>query len=135
MVFSVFGGRHLLYFHCGIDYTEYQDGGSDIEGINHRVGYYALWSYIADTDPCEDEREQETYEAAGIAQEALDGIGESFLLFVHHVAHHHFERLHCHVDGSVQEHQRYESEYHCRAHCHTKTTGIGQQAHHQYGYQ
>ena len=105
MVFSVFGGWHLLYFHCGIDYTKYQDGGSDIERINHRVGYYALRGYVADTDPCKDEREQETYEAARITQETLDGVGEAFLLFVHHVAYHHLEWLHRHIDGGIQEHQ------------------------------
>ena len=66
---------------------------------------YALRGYVADTDPCKDEREQETYEAARITQETLDGVGEAFLLFVHHVAYHHLEWLHRHIDGGIQEHQ------------------------------
>ena len=107
MVFSVFGGWHFLYFHCGIDYTEYKDGCSDIEGIDNRVGNYTLGSYVADAYPCKDEREKESYQAAGITQETLDRVGKSFLLFVYHVAHHHLEWLHCHIDGCIQEHQRY----------------------------
>ena len=59
------------------------------------------------------------------SQEALDRVGKAFLLFVYHVAHHHFEGLHGHIDGGVEEHQRYQSENHGCTYCHAEASGIG----------
>ena len=107
MVFRIFGRWHFFHLYRGVDDTKYQNGCSDIEGIDNRVGNYTLGSYVADAYPCKDEREQETYQATGIAQETLDRVGKAFLLFVYHVAYHHFEWLHRHIDGCIQKHQRY----------------------------
>ena len=68
MVFCIFGRWHFFHLHRGVDDAKYQNGCSDIEGIDNRVGNYTLGSYVADTYPCKDERKQETYQAAGIAQ-------------------------------------------------------------------
>ena len=45
-------------------------------------------------------------------QETLDAIGLCFLFFVDHVANHHLEGLHCHIDARVKEHQGYQTEDH-----------------------
>ena len=65
-------------------------------------------------------------QATRIAQETLNGVGQPFLFLVHHVTHQHLERLHRHIDGSIEKHQRYQSEDHGRADCHTETSRIRQ---------
>ena len=104
--FKFFRG-HLFYFHRSINDAENQDGRSDVKRIDHRIGNCSFVGYIADTYPGKDKRKQIAYETARIAQEALDGVGESFLLFVDHISYKHFERLHGHIYGSIQEHERY----------------------------
>ena len=68
-------------------------------------------------------------------KKALDGIGQSFLLLVHHISNHHLERLHRNVDGGVEKHQRKQAENHGRGNRHAEASGIRQQTHHQNGYQ
>ena len=64
--FKLFRG-HLFHFYRGVDDAQDQDGGTDVERVNHRIGYRPLARRIADADKREDEREQITYQAAGIA--------------------------------------------------------------------
>ena len=86
----------------------------------------ALVRRVADPDKCEDEWEKIAHQATRIAQETLNGVGQPFLFLVHHVTHQHLERLHRHIDGSIEKHQRYQSEDHGRADCHTETSRIRQ---------
>ena len=124
-LFKLFG-RHLFHFYRGIDDAWNQDGGADVERVNHRVGHRALVRRVADPDKCEDEWEKIAYQATRIAQETLNGVGQPFLFLVHHVTHQHLERLHRHIDRSIEKHQRYQSEDHGRADCHTETSRIRQ---------
>ena len=84
-----------------------------------------MGSCIADANPCKDEREEISHQAACIAEKTLDGVGESFLFLIHHVAHHHFEGLHGHIDGGIEEHQRYQTENHGCTYRHAEASGIG----------
>ena len=70
-----------------------------------------------------------TYNAAGIAQERLYRICQTFLFFVYKITHEHLERLHCHVYGRVQEHEHNQAEDYSRAHRQTQRPGVGQEAH------
>ena len=101
MIFGIFGRRHLFDFDCGVNNAEYQNGCSDVERIDDGIGNDPLRRSIADAYPCKYEGKQVAHQAAGVAQETLNRIGKSFLFLVHHIAHHHFERLHRHVDRGV----------------------------------
>ena len=125
MVFSIFCRGHLLHFDTGVDDAENEDGSTDVEGVDDRVGDDALRCRVADAHVGEEEGEKVAYEAACVAQETLDGVGQTLLFFIYHVAHHHFKGLHGHVDGGVEEHEGNESEYHGRADLHAEAAGIG----------
>ena len=49
--------------------------------------------------------EQETNHTTSITQERLDRVSLTLLFLVHHVAHHHLEWLHGHVDTGIEQHQ------------------------------
>ncbi len=44
-------------------------------------------------------------QTAGITEKTLNGVSQSFLFFIHHIAHHHLEGLHGHIDRGIKEHQ------------------------------
>ena len=135
MIFCILLRRHLLHLCRCVDDAQDEDGGSDVERIDHRVGHYALCSHVAYAEEREQEREHISHQRAGVAQKALYRVGQGFLLLVHHVAHEHLERLHGHVDARVEKHQRDKTEHHGRADSHAERAGVGQQAHDEYGHQ
>ncbi len=123
----------FLHLCGGVEDAKDEDGCSDVEGIDDGIGDDSFGCRVADADGCEDEWEEITDEAACIAEEGLDAVGESFLLLVDHVADHHLEWLHGHVDGGVEEHEGDESEDHCRSYGHAEGTSVGQKAHDEDG--
>ena len=133
MELGIFLRRHLLHLECGEENAEDKDGCTDVECILHCVRNLSLRSDIRDAEPCEDEREEVTHEASGVAEEALDRVCLALLLLVHHVSHEHLERLHRNVDRCVEKHERDESEDHCSAHCKSEVSGIRKHAHHEDG--
>ena len=133
VVFGVFLRGHFLHLHRGVDDAEDEDGGADVERPDDRVRYDALRGGVLQAHPGEEEGEEVAHEASGVAQETLDGVGQSLLLFVHHVAHHHLERLHGHINRGVEKHQCEEAEHHGGADAHAETARVGQEAHHQHG--
>ena len=124
----------LLHLQCGVDDAEDEYRRTDVERVDYGVGYHALLRLVGYADGCEEIREEVAHDRSGVAQERLYGVGERLLLLVDHVAHEHLERLHRHVDARVEEHQRDEAEHHGCAHRHAERAGVGQQAHHGYGY-
>ena len=119
----------------GVDDTQDEDGGAHIEGPLHAVGHNALGSHIGNTDGGEQEREDVAHQRACIAQERLDRVGFGLLFLVDHVAHHHLEGLHGHVDARVKEHEGNQAEGHGAGNGQAERAGIGQQAHHDDGCQ
>ena len=134
VVFGVELRGIFLHLQRGVDDAEDEDGRADVEGVNHRVGYHPLGRDVADAYGGEDEGEEVACQAPGVAQEALYGVGQSFLFLIDHVAHHHLEGLHGHVDAGVQQHQRNQSEDHRRAHRHAEAARVGQHAHDEHGH-
>ena len=67
MIFGILCRRHFLDFDRCINNAEYQNGGSDIERVDYRIGNYPLGRRVADTYPRKYEREQIAHQAAGIA--------------------------------------------------------------------
>ena len=124
----------LLHLHGGVDDAEDEYRCADVERVDYRVGYHALLRLVGYADGCEEIGEEVAHDRSGVAQERLYGVGERLLLLVDHVAHEHLERLHRHVDARVEEHQRDEAEHHGCAYSHAERAGVGQQAHHGYGY-
>ena len=135
MVLGIKLGRIFLNLSRRIDYTQYKDGGTYIKRVDYRIRNYSFRCYVADSNGSKQEWEDISGQATCIAQETLDGVGQPFLLFVHHIAYHHLERLHGHVDGSVEEHQRHQTKYHGGSYRHPETTGIRQKTHYGNGYQ
>ena len=134
VVFGIELRRIFLHLHGGVDDAEDEDGRADVEGVDDRVGYHSLGGDVADAEGGEGEGEEVARQASGVAQEALYGIGQAFLFLIDHVAHHHLEGLHRHVDAGVQQHQGYQSEHHRRTHRHAEAAGVGQHAHHEHGH-
>ncbi len=134
---AVVGGILLripfLHLHRGVNHAEYQDGCTDIKRPYHRVGHHALGSLVGNADGRKEKREDKADYRTGIAEEALNAVGQSFLLLVHHVADKHLKRLHGHVDARVEKHERHKAEYHGSGNSHAKRTGIGKQAHDKHG--
>ena len=60
----------------------------------------------------------------------MDAVSFCFLLFIHHIAHQHLERLHGHIDARVEQHEHDEAEEHHRRDGKSQRAGIRQQAHH-----
>ena len=98
VVFGVELRRPLLDFHERVDYTQQQDGGSEIEGEYHRLRNHTGCRSILKAYPGEQEWEYVAYDRTGVAEEALYGVCKPFLALINHIAHQHFERLHGHVD-------------------------------------
>ena len=127
----------------GVEHTEDEDEGSDVEGVDDGVGYNTLFGSVTDANPCKEVREHEAYDASGVAEEGLYGIGQFLLPLIYHVSYEHLEGLHGHIDGSVEEHEHEESEEHRCRHgspyfcgvVEMQTSGIREQAHygHRYG--
>ncbi len=105
-------GRHLLDLEEGVEYARDEDGGSEVETVYYAVGDDSLGGGVGDSYPGEEDGEEVAHQAAGVAQEALDAVGGGFLLLAYHVADHHLEWLHGHVDGGVKEDEREEAEPH-----------------------
>ena len=114
----------------GVDNTQDEDGGANVERPFYGVGNLSGGSNVLDSQPCEKDGEDVAHERTGVAQERLDAVGLGLLFLVNHVANHHLERLHCHVDAGVQEHERDETEGHGGGNGKTKAAGVGQHAHH-----
>ena len=130
--------RHLcrcvfLHLHRCVDNAKDKDSSSDIERPFHGVGYNARGGYAGYSNGREQVREHIPHKTTSIAKERLDTISLGFLLLVHHVAHHHLEWLHRHIDTGVEKHQRDESEGHGTHDGNMQVTSIGQQAHHRNG--
>ena len=130
MELRIFLRWHLLDFQCSEEDTEDEDDRSDVERVLHCVGNLSLRGSVGQSDPCEEEREDESYQTAGVHEEALDRIGLAFLLFAHHVAHQHLERLHSHVDGCIKKHQSHEAEDHGTGEREVEVSCVRKQAHH-----
>ena len=105
VVFGIELGRIFLYLQRGVNNAKDKDGRADVEGVDDRIWYHPLGRDVADAYGREDEREEVTRQASGVAQETLYGIGQPLLFLVHQVAYHHLEGLHGHVDACVQQHQ------------------------------
>ena len=135
MILIVFSWWIFLHLHGGIDHTEDEDEGSNVEGVDDGVWDDAFRSHVADANGCEDEGEEVACQRTCIAEERLDGIGKSLLTLVHHITHHHLEGLHGHVDGGVEEHEREESEGHRCTSRHAEGASVGQHAHDEHSHQ
>ena len=126
-------GSVFLDLGRGENHAQDKDGRTDVECPLHRVGHLTLFSHIGHAYGSKDEREKVAHDGTGVAQEALDGVGFGFLFLVDHIAHHHLEGLHGHVDTSVKQHEHHGTENHGRSHGEAETTGVGQQAHDGHG--
>ena len=133
MEFGIFLRRHLLHLECSEEDAEDEDGCTDVECIFHSVRNLSFRSRISYSEPCEDEWEKISHEASCVAEEALDRICLSLLLFVHHVTDKHLERLHRNIDRCVEEHERDESEDHGSAYRKAEVSCIREHAHHSDG--
>ena len=129
VIFCIFFRWEFLHFGRCIKDAKYQDECSDIERIDDRIRHDSLGGDIADTDCREDKRKQISCQTSCITKETLNGIGKSFLLLVDHIAYHHFKRLHSHIDGSIEKHQRYQAKNHGGTDTHSEASRIRQQAH------
>lgn len=78
---------------------------ADVERIDDRVGNNTFGSNITDADGGKNKREKISCQTAGITEKTLNGVSQSFLFFIHHIAHHHLEGLHGHIDRGIKEHQ------------------------------
>ena len=141
MELRIFGRIHLLHGKEGVEHAKYEYGGSDIETPLDRIRNHTRIGGVPDTQPGEEDREEIAHQASGVAEEALYGICSTFLFLVDHIAHHHLERLHRHIDGGIEEHQRKNAEPHrsieteqqpaCRE---IETSRVRQQGHYYHGY-
>ena len=136
---SILLRRHLLDFgeceqHAGDQYQR-----PAVETPDHRWRYLSLGGGVGDAYPGEEYREKVAHEAAGVAQQGLYRVRLSLLGFAHHVSHHHLERLHRDIDGSVEENQGEKPEPHRPVESEEQTgreieaPGVRQQRHHGYG--
>ena len=141
MEFRVFCRGHLLHLHESVEHADDEDGGAHIEGCDDARRHLSLGSLVGKPYPGEEDGEEVSEQAAGVAEEALDGVGLCLLLLVHHIAHHHLEGLHRYVDAGIQEDKAEKTEPHggvepeedvCGAEI--QAAGIGQENHHQHGH-
>ncbi len=126
------GRRVFTHMHRGVDDAQDEDGRANVERPFNRVGYLARGGHVGNADGGKQIGEHITHQRTGVAEEALNAVGLGLLALVHHVAHHHLERLHGHIDARVEEHQGHQAECHGRGHGEPKRPGVGQQAHHQH---
>ena len=103
---------HLLHLGEGEQHAQDEQRGTRVEAPLHRVGHHTLGGGVAQPYPREEDGEQIAEQRAGVAEERLYRVGRGLLLLVHHVAHHHLERLHGHVDAGVEEDEREQPEPH-----------------------
>ena len=130
MELRIFLRRHLLHLECSEEDTKDQDNRTDVERVLYGIRNLSFRSGVGNSEPCEEEREDESYESSGIHEEALDRISLALLLLADHVADKHLERLHSHVDRSVKKHQGDESEDHRTGKGEAEVAGVRKQAHH-----
>ncbi len=135
VVGGVLLGRHFAHGHAGIEHAEDQDRRAAVERIDHRVGNHPFGSDVADADPGKEVGEEIAHQRTGVAEHALDRVGLRLLLLVHHVAHHHLEGLHSHVDRGVEQHEHHQPERHRHLDRKTQAARVGQKGHHQHGDQ
>ena len=69
----------LFHLPHGVDDAKDEDGGTHVEAVNHRIGYRSLGGGVGDAQGGEDEREDIAHQRAGVAQEGLYGISQTFL--------------------------------------------------------
>ena len=103
--------RHLFDRKEGIEHAEDEHRCADIERpLNGRSYVTRLYLRITEEPSGEAERQEVTDERTCVAEEGLDGISQTFLLFVDRVAYHHLKRLHGDIDTRIQEDQREDTE-------------------------
>ena len=141
VVFLLFGGavilgiflwRHLTDVDTGVDDADDEDDGTHVERHLQRGGH-TVGGVGAQADIRHEERQGEADHLTEVAQETLDGIGQTFLLLIDHVTNHHLERLHGHVERGVEEHQDNGAKRHGHPERVAQAAGIGQQRHHDDG--
>ena len=113
VIFCILARRHLADKYKTVYHTQHKHGRTYVERIGHTCRHLSLRREVAYAYGGESDGGEIAYQTAGIAQEALDGIGKSFLTLVYLVADKHLERLHGHIDGCVKKHQRDKSKYYC----------------------
>ena len=104
--------RHFLDLDEGVEDADYEYGGSAVEAVYDAVRHHSLGGGVGDSYPGEENGEEVADQRACVAEETLDAVGLRLLLLAYHVAHHHLERLHGHVDGGIQEDEGEEAEPH-----------------------
>ena len=97
VIFIILVGCPLLHLQRSVDDTNDEDSCTNIERPDDRIGHYTLGSHILNAYPCEEEGKHESHHTTGIAKKRLDAVCLTFLFLIDHVAHHHLERLHGHV--------------------------------------
>ena len=131
---------HLLDIEASVENAEDKDSGAAVEAPDNGIRHHAFRCGVGNANPSEENREEITEEAACIAQEALGAVRLGLLLLADHVAHHHLERLHRHIDGGVEEdeaeqakpHRAVESEEGISL-AEVEAARIRKQQHHQHG--
>ena len=118
-----------------LEHTEDKDSGTDVERPSYSIWNLTLRSHALNAKPSEDVWEEIAHERTSVAQEALDRVCLGLLLVVNHIADHHLERLHRHIDRGIEEHKHNGTKGERRLNDHIETTRIWQERHNDNGNQ